>query len=151
MYEREDPMTDTMTAFGQEWTTLQNNYERYESGALMVKLVAVVLFFAGFALEMGTWLVCLVMLVLWLQEGIFKTYQARLGERLLELEQLCGADAADGPGGKAFQLHTAWLARRKGMSGLLTEYALSACRPTVAFPYLVLILWVLTMGLPLIV
>jgi hypothetical protein len=29
------------------------------------------------------WFVGLVVLVLWLQEGIFKTYQARLGERLL--------------------------------------------------------------------
>ena len=142
-------MTDTKTAFGQEWAILQNNYERYESGALIVKLVAVVLFFAGFALEMGIWLVCAVVLVLWLQEGIFKTYQARLGERLLELERLHSADTADGPGDKAFQLHTAWLARRKGTAGLLAEYALSACRPTVAFPYVVLIVLVLTMGFPL--
>ena len=142
-------MMENKVALGLEWTTLQNNYERYESGALIVKLVAVVLFFAGFALEMGAWLVCAVVLVLWLQEGIFKTCQARLGERLLELEQLRSTDTADGPADKAFQLHTVWLARRKGTAGLLAEYALSACRPTVAFPYLVLIVLVLTMGLPL--
>ena len=142
-------MTNTETAVAQEWAILQNNYERYEGGALMVKLVAVILFFAGFALEMGTWRVCAVLLVLWLQEGIFKTYQARLGERLLELERLCGLETAQGMGGKAFQLHTAWLAGRKGTAGLLAEYALSACRPTVAFPYAVLIALVLVMGFPL--
>ena len=142
-------MMENRVALGQEWITLQNNYERYENGALMVKLVAVVLFFAGFALEMGTWLVCAVVLVLWLQEGIFKTYQTRLGERLLQLEQLHSAETADGPGDKAFQLHSAWRTRRKGMAGLLAEYSLSASRPTVAFPYAVLIVLVLTMGLPL--
>ena len=142
-------MTNTVTALAQEWGILQNNYERYEGAALMVKLVAVVLFFAGFALEMGTWRVCAVLLVLWLQEGIFKTYQARLGVRLLELERLCGLETAQGLSGKAFQLHTAWLAGRKGTAGLLAEYALSACRPTVAFPYAVLIVLVLTIGFPL--
>ena len=142
-------MTDIKTALGQEWTTLQNNYERYESGALTVKLVAVVLFFSGFALEVGPWLVCAVLLGLWLQEGIFKTCQARLGERLLELERLHSAETADGPGDPAFQLHTTWRAGRKGTAGLLAEYALSASRPTVAFPYVVLIVLVLTMGLPL--
>jgi len=135
---------DNRTALGQEWRTLQHDCERYEYAALGIKVVAVVLFFAGTAwapvAEQAPWLLGLVLLVLWLQEGIVKTYQARLAQRLLEVEQLLLADAArDAPGG-AFQLHSRWLASRKGLAGLLVEYLASACRPTVAFPYAVLLL-----------
>jgi hypothetical protein len=37
-------------------------------------------------------------------------------------------------------LHSEWLASRSGVPGLLREYAVSALRPTVAFPYAVLLL-----------
>ncbi len=129
---------ENRVALGQEWTTLQNNYERYESGALLVKLAAVGLFFAGIALALEPWFICLVLLVLWLQEGIFKTYQSRLGERLLQVERSLVAQPEGSR--QAFQLHTSWLAQRTGTAGLLAEYAASACRPTVAFPYAVLVL-----------
>ena len=124
-------------ALGQEWVTLQNNYEHYESGALMVKLAAVVSFFAGVAIGLAPWLLCLVVLVLWLQEGIFKTCQSRLGERLVKVERLLADGSAER--GQAFQLHSTWLAQRPGLAGLLREYAASALRPTVAFPYAVLV------------
>lgn len=129
---------DTHTALSQEWTTLLNNHERYESGALWIKLVAVLLFFAGAAIALEPWLLCLLQLVLWLQEGIYKTWQSRLGARLLEVEGLLG-DASAGPG-RAFQLHTGWAAGRRGTLALVAEYVASACRPTVAFPHLVLVL-----------
>jgi hypothetical protein len=129
---------DTRTALSQEWTTLQNNHERYESGALWIKLVAVLLFFTGAAIALEPWLLCLLLLVLWLQEGIFKTWQSRLGSRLLEVERLL-AEGATAPE-MAFQLHTGWAAGRKGSTALLAEYLASACRPTVAFPHLVLVL-----------
>ncbi len=129
---------DDKTGLGHEWITLQHNYERYEGHGLWIKLVAVVLAFAGMAVALEWWFVGLVLLVLWLQEGIFKTYQARLGDRLLEVEGLLRHNsAAPGP---AYQLHAGWLARRKGAAGLIREYVASACRPTVAFPYAVLLL-----------
>lgn len=129
---------DAAEKVGQEWLALQGQFERYEGGALTIKLTAVILFAAGMVLGAGAWLVCLVLLVLWLQEGIFKTFQSRLGERLLELERLLatGSDTGAGP----FQLHTRWNAARRGFWGRLVEYAASACRPTVAFPYLLLLL-----------
>jgi hypothetical protein len=136
---------DTRAALQQEWTTLQNNFERYESASLCIKLVAVALSYAGVAFGLEWWFVGLVVLVLWLQEGIFKTYQARLGERLLELEALMVQDAP--LPGSAFQLHSRWLAARKGTVGLLAEYAASAGRPTVAFPYAVLLLAVVVVVL----
>jgi hypothetical protein len=121
-----------------EWAVLQNLYERYEFGALAVKLAAVVLFFAGVVIDLhATWLM-LLMAVLWLQEGIFKTSQSRLEARLLQLEQLLAE--GDGGQGGAFQLHTRWAAQRPGTIGLVGEYLRSAMRPTVAFPYAVLLL-----------
>ena len=131
---------DISAALAQEWTTLQNNFERYEGGALIAKLTALVLFFAGWAMALEPWLVCLVLLVVWLQEGIFKTWQSRLGERLLQVERLIATDAALQGHPVPFQLHSAWLAQRKGGVALLLEYGASACRPTVAFPYAALVL-----------
>ena len=125
-------------ALQQEWVTLQNNHERYESGSLAIKLVTVVLACAGVAFELESWFVGLFVLVLWLQEGIFKTWQSRLGERLVQLEGLIAQDPP--PAGAAFQLHSGWMARRAGARALLAEYAASAARPTVAFPYVVLLL-----------
>lgn len=117
---------------------LQPLYERYEFGALTIKLTAVVLMFTGVVVELhAAWLLLLIA-VLWLQEGIFKTFQARLGARLLVIEQGIEAGAADA----AFALHRPWQARRPGMFGLVREYLASALRPTVAFPYLVLLVLV---------
>lgn len=146
-------------ALGREWSTLQDNYEHYEGRGLLIKLAAVAVLLGGTVAGLGPGRVVAVLLVLWLQEGIFRTFQSRLGARLLQIEaMLAGASDRAGPAGPAdpagpgdpadpsgtsrqgFQLHTAWLAQRKGAAGLLREYATSAVRPTVAFPYPVLVL-----------
>lgn len=136
---------DTKAALQQEWRTLQDNHERYEGASLCIKLVAVVLVGAGVAVGLEWWFLGLLVLVLWLQEGVFKTCQSRLGERLLQIEGLMQQDAP--PPGSAFLLHTGWLARRGGTADLLAEYAASAVRPTVAFPYAVLLLILLVLAL----
>lgn len=120
---------------GREWTTLQHHYERYEFGALAIKLTALVLFFAAMVLVVAPGFVGLLMAVLWLQEGIFKTFQARLGERLLAIEQALAGGAPI----PAYALHSGFLATRKGPAGLVREYLASAARPTVAFPYALLL------------
>ncbi len=137
-------------ALGREWSTLQNNHEQYEGHSLLIKLAAVAVLLGGSVAGLGPWLVVAVLLVLWLQEGIFRTFQSRLGARLLEVEAMLAetseraerADPTDPASASRhrFQLHTAWLAQRKGAAGLLLEYAASAVRPTVAFPYAVLVL-----------
>lgn len=134
----------TSDAIAREWGILQRQHEHYEFVALGIKLFAVFLFAVALTLGLQDALTGLLMLVLWMQDAIFKTFQARLGARLLELER----QLADGGGtspGLAFQLHTAWHASRKGMGGLLGEYLRSALRPTVAFPYGVLLLVVMAM------
>lgn len=133
-------MTASLPHLAQEWTTLQNNHERYETGALLIKLAGVAAWVAGVAWGLNDKLVGVMLLVLWAQEGIFRTFQARLGERILRVEALIGTNGADQAEGAAFQLHSEWLAARPGFAGLLLEYGKSALRPTVAFPYAVLLL-----------
>jgi len=131
-------MPETPTcAFSQEWTTLQNNYEAYERGALLIKLMAIVLLSAGYALALPSALGAGLALLLWAQESIYRTYQARLGARIARVEALVANKA---PAHSAFQLHTEWLAQRQGTAGLVAEYAAHALRPTVAFPYALLFL-----------
>lgn len=114
----------------QEWLLLQRQHEQYEFAALALKLAAV----AGLAFG-ARWLVVL-LLALWLQDAILKTFQARLGARLERVERLLREGAGEGA---AMQLHSEWAASRPRGFGLLREYLLSAFRPTVAFPYLVLL------------
>ena len=131
------------TGLQQEWNTLQNNIERYEHSALWLKLAAVAITLSSGSLSL--WLAPALLLIVWLMEGIFRTSQARLGERIVLIEPLIAAAEADT--GKACQLHSQWQAQRPGTFGLLLEYARSALRPTVAFPYpLLLVLGVLLHG-----
>jgi hypothetical protein len=120
----------------QEWTTLQNNYEQAERSALLVKLAAVTLCVGGYALGVPYELIGGTALLLWIQESLCRTSQARLGERIVRVEALVKNAA---PAASACQLHTEWLASRQGSVGLLAEYASHALRPTVAFPYAVLV------------
>ncbi len=128
------PMSES-TALGQEWIALHHSFEQYEKGGLLIKLFAIALCALGFVLALHEMVMVLLLLVLWLQEGIFRTYQTRLGARILRIEE--GVKAGEAV---AFQLHSEWLASRAGVVGLLREYAVSALRPTVAFPYAVLLL-----------
>ena len=116
-----------MNALHQEWLALQSQHERYEALALGVKLAA----FAAVVLVPDPRITLPLLALLWLQEGVLKTFQGRLGDRLLALEPALtsGADHA------AMQLHSDWAARRPRGLGLVTQYLKSALRPTVALPY----------------
>lgn len=129
---------DMNEQLAQEWTTLQNNHESHERSALLIKLVAVVLFAGAWLAALDPLMVCALMLLLWFQESILKTWQSRLAARLLGIEAIIkrGPQSDDRP----YQLHSQWLAHRPGLAGLLIEYGHSAIRPTVAFPYAALLL-----------
>lgn len=122
-----------MTPLHHEWLALQAQHERYEALALGVKLTAL-----GVVVVVPHPTLAVVLLaLLWLQEAVLKTFQGRLGDRLLEVEAaLKRGDAADG----AMQLHTDWLATRPRGAGLLLQYLRSGLRPTVALPYPLLML-----------
>ncbi len=123
----------TLSHLSQEWQTLQTNHEQHERNALLIKLVCVALCVAGLAAHVSSGWLVLVVALLWLQEGIIKTYQSRLSDRLLKVEAMLLAPTA--PTLAAMQLHSEWMASRPGAFSLIASYAISACRPTVAFPY----------------
>lgn len=115
------------TALQQEWLALQGQHERYEALALVVKLAA----FVATVLVSDNTLALALLALLWLQEAVLKTFQGRLGHRLLAIEPALKA-GVDGP---AMQLHSDWMARRPRGAALLGEYLKSVLRPTVALPY----------------
>jgi hypothetical protein len=131
---------DSKTLLGQEWQTLQDNHEQHERNALCIKLACLALCLVGLALRAPPVWIGITVLLCWGQEGIYKTYQSRLAERLLRIEALLGQPEPEQP---AMQLHSEWTASRPGSIGLIVSYALSACRPTVAFPYLPIVLMLL--------
>ena len=135
-------MSDTenlvaVDGFQREWVILQNQYEQYERYALGIKLLAVTLCFWGFTSSISYLAVIFIVLVLWLQEAVWKTFQGRTENRLMELEaridgQSYGAEVA-------FQVHRKWSITKGGNQDLIAEYMASAKRPTVMFPYVPLI------------
>jgi len=118
--------------FQKEWVALQNKYEQYEFVALFNKFAALAVFLA---LNPGR-LVLALLALLWLQEAIFKTNQARLGARLLKLEQWLREGALPSLG---MQLHSEWLSQRPGVLGLLAQYLSQALRPSLACGYVILL------------
>ncbi len=126
------------SALGHEWTTLQNNYEQYEKNSLLIKLASVALFVFSLALGLGVVIAVSLLVIMWVQEGIFRTCQSRLGERILRVEQHIRQNSVQTS--LSYQLHSEWMAMRPGFSGLLAEYGQSMVRPTVAFPHVILIL-----------
>jgi hypothetical protein len=130
------PNTD-QAALQQEWTTLQNNYEQAEKSCLHIKLVALAIFALAYFVEFNFLVLAALILIFWLQEGICKTFQNRLGARILRVEALLQSDAVSG---NAFQLHSEWTAKRVRGVASIGEYVGAALRPTVAFPYAGLLL-----------
>jgi len=129
---------NSFSPLGHEWTTLQNNHEQYEKNCLLIKLTATVL--CALALAEGITIILIgpTLFVFWLMEGILRTSQSRLGDRLLHIEALLRQDQPEQAA--AYQLHSEWQAGRPGSLGLIGEYLSNAARPTVAFPYALLLI-----------
>jgi len=131
-----------MDALRHEWEILHRDHERYEPFALVIKLFAVVMVLACWVFAVDAVLTITFMLVLWLQEAIWKTYQARIGARLLLVETMLREFGREGSA--PYQLYSTWSALPKNTVTMCTEYFTNALRPTVAYPYAVLVL--LTVG-----
>ena len=114
-----------------EWQTLQNNYEQHEKNALLIKLTCLTIFLLSQAVGSSRVWATFIVLLCWGLESIFKTYQSRLGERLLKIE----ASIQQGNENDGMQFHTEWQNNRPNGMRLIIEYAKHALKPTVAFPY----------------
>ena len=121
-----------------EWTLLQNQYDSYEKYSLVIKLVNVALFSVLVAMNSSVLLILAVVLVLWGQDAIWKTFQSRIESHLLILENSLKKAQADTQI-SAFQFNSLFIDKRPSSMGLMIEYAKQALRPTVAFPHILLI------------
>jgi hypothetical protein len=125
----------TQTLLSQEWQTLHQDHERYDRYGLLIKLTAALACLLTIALTMNLLLALAFVLVLWLQEGIWRTVQARTSARLLVIERIL----KDPTNHAAMQFYSEWEASRPGTKGLIKEYLHNAVRPTVAYPYVILL------------
>tara|TARA_B100001063_G_scaffold19752_1_gene15202 strand:+ start:647 stop:1078 length:432 start_codon:yes stop_codon:yes gene_type:complete len=134
----------TKADLSNEWMLLQNQYDSYEKYSLMIKLVAMVVFYFAHISEKIGWIVLILLAIFWLQDAIWKTFQSRIELRLLAVEEaLSDKEPSTQKDGNnnfiAYQFNTDFLSKRPSQIGLIKEYFMQALRPTVAFPYCVLI------------
>lgn len=127
--------TETRNVLQQEWMTLHQSYEKSETLAFVIKLVSVIVCLSGFVFYLNTLITSLLLCVLWLLEAIWKTFQGRTEQRLLSIEKAWQQSDAN----VALNFYQHWSASRPGSAQLIGEYFKHAIRPTIAFPYLVLI------------
>jgi len=124
------------TELAAEWALLQNQQDSYEKCSLAIKLFTILLsLFAAalnidFALALGFVLIC------WGQDAIWKTFQARIEQRLLPLESALEHEKEHV---SAYQYNRQHLDNRPSSIGLIKEYASQSLRPTVAYPYVLLL------------
>ncbi len=123
-----------------EWSLLQKQFDSYEKHSLLIKLFGIgILAAAYFTSHLSIFILCL-LLILWLQDAIWKTFQSRIDSRLLQLEAyLSNEHTPQHCDGVAFQFNSLYLQNRPSSLGLIKEYLGQALRPTIAFPHLLLI------------
>lgn len=124
-----------------EWQALHNCYESYERFALIIKLLSVVLTVLLIIFAQPNIVTLLMLAVLWLQEGIWKTYQARTNDRIELIEEallnikLEDKSLVNKNNTIAFQFYHQWSENRTGSASLIKEYIKNSIKPTVIFPY----------------
>ena len=126
----------------QEWTTLQNQFDSYEKFSLLIKLLNISLCsLLLFYWQAGLWAV-LVSGILWLQDAIWKTFQDRINQRLLTIEEALKQSLTNEQTEEVLpmQFNQSWTLSRPSVNGLLNEYLAQGLKPTVAYPHLVLII-----------
>lgn len=128
-----------------EWQSLHNSHEQYEHFALIIKLVTVIITVVLLVFTLQSTLILLILAVLWLLEGIWKTYQARTSDRIIILEQAILETRQDNNLSielqtNTFQFYSQCIDNRAGSVSLVLEYLKNAIKPTVMYPYLPLML-----------
>ena len=127
-----------------EWSVLQIQCDTYEKYSLLIKLLSIGLVAVAYFQGMLSVFFSVLLLILWFQDAIWKTFQSRTEARILHLEGLLAMNQpAESEEGRAYQFNSLYAKSRPNTIGLIKEYSRHALRPTVAFPYLVLLLLVI--------
>ena len=146
MNNKDNTCSTNIKNWQNEWKIIHHEHENYERCSLFIKLVAIIVCCTNIAFNFPLIVSTLLMLTLWLQEAIWKTFQSRLTSRLIFIEQSIGNSTSDNSESLkssengAFQLYSCWQDQRSGSKGLMAEYIANTLRPTIMFPYVILIL-----------
>jgi len=122
--------------FKTEWCLLQNQFDSYEKHSLYIKLLSIIVLLAAEVSDVISIFIVLVLVVLWLQDAIWKTFQSRIESRLLQIEKYISEKSEE----SVFQFNSEYHRVRLSGISLINEYVRQSIRPTVAFPHIVLIL-----------
>lgn len=122
--------------FQTEWCLLQNQFDSYEKHSLYIKLLSVIILLMVEIFSSASIVILVILLTLWVQDAIWKTFQSRIESRLLQIEKFI----AEGSHQAVCQFNSEFMKVRLTGLSLMKEYARQAIRPTVAFPHIVLIL-----------
>lgn len=119
-----------------EWSILQNQFDDYEKYSLIIKLVNIGLLSAAYFSNNISFFVVFLLLILWIQDAIWKTFQSRIETRLLQIENFI----RNGTNEEAHQFNSQYQKNSLRGIALISEYCRQAIRPTIAFPHLLLLL-----------
>ncbi len=122
-----------------QWQTLHNSHEDYEKYALIIKLVAITSTFLIFTFSITTLVALLLIAALWLQEGIWKTFQSRTAGAIMAIEEKLALNETE----QLYLFYKQWTANRPNSKTLVTEYIKNSLKPTVIYPYLPLLLLII--------
>ncbi len=122
-----------------QWQTLHNSHEDYEKYALIIKLVAIASTFLIFTFSITTLVALLLIAALWLQEGIWKTFQSRTAGAIMAIEEKLALNETE----QLYLFYKQWTANRPNSKTLVTEYIKNSLKPTVIYPYLPLLLLII--------
>ncbi len=122
--------------FKTEWCLLQNQFDSFEKHSLYIKLLSIIVLLAAEISDVISIIIVLVLVVLWLQDAIWKTFQSRIEPRLLKIEKYISEKSEE----SVFQFNSEYHRDRLSGISLIKEYVRQSIRPTVAFPHIVLIL-----------
>lgn len=125
--------------FEHEWRLLQNQFDSYEKHSLYIKLLSIIAVLVVEIMDAVNIFIVLALVVLWLQDAIWKTFQSRIEPRLLQVEKYISEKSE----ASAFQFNSEYQRTRLYGVSLISEYLRQSIRPTVAFPHIVLILIIL--------
>lgn len=122
----------------QQWQTLHNNHESYESYALIIKLVATAITLLSLTFSLTALVALLLVAVLWLQEGIWKTFQCRTANAIIAIEDKLALNEAEqtSESTKPYLMYKQWQMNRPTSKALIAEYMANSLKPTVLYPYL---------------
>jgi hypothetical protein len=118
-----------------EWLCLQNQFDSYEKFSLMIKLFNLLLLFITVLISAKNIFILGIFTVIWLQDAIWKTFQSRIEQRLIIIEQAINKAETIQP----LQFNLPFINSRGGFLALILQYLKQAIRPTVAFPHLLIV------------